>query len=178
MPIYADTERAAAASRLACKFPIIWKKPHGTQKMFGSYPYPPTVIHTPMTERICVWRKMGKADLSQKSNQSKFTKQQWVDWAQDLWQIKPETNVSHPAPYPSELIERILSLWSFVGDCVFDPFMGSGTTAVAAKKLGRYYFGCEINPDYVDIARARVARVDGIQLSLMGDAEIEVVVDE
>ena len=158
MPVYADTESCAAKTGLVCKFPIIWKKIHGTQKMFGSYPYPPTVIHTPMTERICVWRKKGKPDLSRKSPDSKFSKERWVDWAQDLWQVNAETNVNHPAPFPQEIVERILTLWSFVGDLVFDPFMGSGTTAIAADRLGRRFYGCDISAEYVDLALKRLER--------------------
>ena len=157
MPIYADTERCASEAGLVCEFPIVWKKPHGTQKMFGSYPYPPTIIPTQMTERICMWRKPGKPDLSRKSDESRFTKEQWVTWAQDMWEINPETSIDHPAPFPEELVNRVVTLWSFVSDLVFDPFMGSGTTAVAAKKLGRHYFGCDINPEYVRLANERVA---------------------
>jgi site-specific DNA-methyltransferase (adenine-specific) len=157
MPIYADTERLATRNGLIPEFPIIWKKPHGTQKMFGSYPYPPTVIHTPMTERICVWRKPGKPDLGNKSDESKFTKEQWVEWGQDLWEIAPETNVrDHPAPYPVELVSRIVTLWSFVGDTVLDPFMGSGTTGVACIQLKRDFVGVELDADYFQLAKKRI----------------------
>jgi DNA modification methylase len=57
-------------------------------------------------------------------------------------------------------------LHSWHGDVVFDPFMGSGTTAVAAKKLGRHYFGCDISEEYVKLARERVAKIDGVQMPL------------
>ena len=60
----------------------------------------------------------------------------------------------------------IIGQWSNPGDVIFDPFMGSGTTAVAAKKLGRHFFGCDINPEYVELARERVAKIDGVQLEL------------
>lgn len=158
MPVYADTERLAAEVGFVCKFPIVWKKPHGTQKMFGSYPYPPTIIHTPMTERICVWRKIGR--YSRPSRETKeascFTKEDWVAYAQDLWEINPETSSDHPAPFPESLVRRVLLLWSFVGDLVFDPFMGSGTTAVAAKKLNRSFFGCDLEEEYVSMANKRL----------------------
>lgn len=156
MPIYADTEQVAANHGLVCKFPIIWKKPHGTQKMFGSYPYPPTIIHTPMTERICIWRKPGKADLSHKSEESRFGKEQWVEWAQDLWEIAPETRVNHPAPFPLEIPMRALTLWSFVGDTILDPFMGSGTTGVACIQTGRKFIGIEMDPGYFELAKRRI----------------------
>jgi len=156
LPIYADTEGIAARVGLVPEFPIIWKKPHGTRKMFGSYPYPPTTIHTPMTERICVWRKPGKPALPADKTPSAYTKEQWVGWAQDLWEIAPETSGIHPAAFPEEIPRRIITLWSFVNDTVLDPFMGSGTTCVVAKRLNRSYVGIEENSSFFAIAQDRV----------------------
>lgn len=168
LPVYADTERMASSSGFVCKFPIIWKKPHGTQKMFGSYPYPPTIIHTPMTERICVWRKSGRYPRPDKQVKqlSKFTKQQWVNWGQDLWEIRPETSVSHPAPFPLEIPKRILTLWSFVGDTVLDPFVGSGSTLVAARDEGRNAIGIDISEKYCEIARRRIDALQPEQVEM------------
>ncbi|MBC8446835.1 MAG: site-specific DNA-methyltransferase [Chloroflexi bacterium] len=73
----------------------------------------------------------------------------------------------HPCGRPLDVVNYLVDQWSREGDLVFDPFMGSGTTAVAAKKLGRHYFGCDINPDYVRMANERVAQVDGTQLELI-----------
>lgn len=162
LPIYGDTEAIASSVGFVCEFPIIWKKPHGSQKMFGSFPYPPTTIHTPMTERICVWRKPGsyrKRDKSTKES-SRYGKEDWVSCAQDLWEINPETNVDHPAPFPIEIPRRILKLWSFMGDVVLDPFIGSGTTALAARNLARSYIGFESKGEYVEIANLRLAQLE------------------
>ena len=74
--------------------------------------------------------------------------------------------IDHPCPRPVEQVMYVIDSATDIGDTIFDPFMGSGTTAVAAKKLGRHYFGCDINSAYVDMARARVAKVDGVQLEL------------
>ena len=76
-------------------------------------------------------------------------------------------DMGHPCPKPEPLIEWIVDGMTDRGDTIFDPFMGSGTTAVAAKKLGRHYFGCDINPEYVEMARQRVAKVVGVQLELL-----------
>jgi len=73
----------------------------------------------------------------------------------------------HKAQKPKKLIAKYILASSNPGDLIFDPFMGSGTTAVAAKKLSRHYFGCDINPEYVEMARQRVAKVDGVQLELL-----------
>jgi len=161
LPIYADTEKIASDIGFFCKFPIIWKKPHGTQKMFGSYPYPPTIIHTPMTERICVWRKGGKYPKRNKETKekSKFTKEEWVDFGQDLWEIRPETSSDHPAPFPEELVSRIITLWSFVGDMVLDPFLGSGTTGAVAVKNNRKFIGIDYLKEYVKMSYDRINEI-------------------
>ena len=77
----------------------------------------------------------------------------------DLWEIAPEsaTRVGHPAPFPVELPQRLIELYTYEGDVVLDPFMGSGSTAVAAVRTGRHYVGFDTDPDYVDIAERRVA---------------------
>jgi len=75
--------------------------------------------------------------------------------------------VPHPTQKPLRLLMELLNRYTQEDDLVFDPFMGSGTTAVAAKKLGRHFFGCDINPEYVEMARKRVAKVDGVQLELI-----------
>ena len=81
--------------------------------------------------------------------------------------IAQDVVTGHPSQKPVRLIMRLVEKYSQLGDTIFDPFIGSGTTAVAAKKLGRHYFGCDINPEYVEMARQRVAKVDGVQLELI-----------
>ena len=76
------------------------------------------------------------------------------------------TKIGHPAIFPMCLASDHIESWSASGDVIFDPFMGSGTTAVAAKKLGRHYFGCDISEEYVKMARERVAKIDGVQMPL------------
>jgi len=73
----------------------------------------------------------------------------------------------HPTQKPVALMEYLILTYTNPSDLIFDPFMGSGTTAVAAKKLGRRWFGCDISAEYVALARERVARVDGVQLKLL-----------
>lgn len=73
----------------------------------------------------------------------------------------------HPSTKPLAPMESIIRVHSNPGDLVFDPFLGSGTTAVAAKKLGRRFFGCDISQEYVDMANKRLAKIDGIQLPLL-----------
>jgi len=76
-----------------------------------------------------------------------------------VWPGPPAARNEHETPKPEWLLERIIKTTTNEGDLIFDPFIGSGTTAVAAKKLGRDFFGCDINPGYVEIARRRLAQV-------------------
>lgn len=83
-----------------------------------------------------------------------------------IWEIAPESakRVGHPAPFPVELASRVIRLYSYVGDVVLDPFLGSGTTCVAARKLGRHFVGYDISEEYCAIARNRISETK-IELS-------------
>lgn len=78
------------------------------------------------------------------------------DMQKSVWRINPEKNNSHPAPFPIELPTNIIKCCSKEGDVVYDPFMGSGTVAKAARDLGRHYIGSELNPDYIIMANERL----------------------
>lgn len=82
-----------------------------------------------------------------------------MEWTKSVWVISPESakKVSHPAPFPVELPYRLIQLYTYAGDIVLDPFMGSGSTAIAALRAGRKYIGYEIVPEYVELAERRIA---------------------
>jgi site-specific DNA-methyltransferase (adenine-specific) len=75
-----------------------------------------------------------------------------------VWRFpaEPATKIGHPAPFPVELPYRLIQLYTFEGEVVLDPFIGSGTTAIAALKTGRVFVGYDINPDYVALAKRRI----------------------
>ena len=77
----------------------------------------------------------------------------------DVWEIRPEhaRRVGHPAPFPVELPERLIQLYTYRGDVVLDPFLGSGSTAVAAVRTDRRYVGYDTDPAYADLAESRIA---------------------
>lgn len=77
----------------------------------------------------------------------------------NIWPIAFEMRSAHPAPYPEKLVENIVLTCSKAGDLVYDPYMGSATTAVVAKKLGRHYVGSEISKVYIDMGKRRLAGV-------------------
>ena len=87
------------------------------------------------------------------------TADEFMDATLDVWELAPEsaTRVGHPAPFPVELPQRLIDLYTYEGDVVLDPFMGSGTTAVAAVRAGRHYLGYDTDEAYVKAARERAA---------------------
>lgn len=94
---------------------------------------------------------------------SDINKENFVTNTLSVWKVKPESarRIGHPAPFPLELAKRVISLYSYVGDAVLDPFAGSGTTLVAAKEMGRTYVGYEVEPKYCEIARERLENIQG-----------------
>ncbi|MEE9297667.1 MAG: site-specific DNA-methyltransferase [Acidimicrobiia bacterium] len=96
-----------------------------------------------------------------------ITKGEFLEATTSVWTIKPASarRVGHPAPFPVELPRRLIELYTFEGDLVLDPFIGSGTTAVAAIESGRHFVGYDNDPAYLEIARARVAAARGITVT-------------
>ena len=89
---------------------------------------------------------------------STIEKDEFMESTLSIWNINPEKakKIGHPAPFPVELPKRFINLYSFKEDLVLDPFIGSGTTAVASKLMERNYVGYEINKDYIEIANKRL----------------------
>jgi site-specific DNA-methyltransferase (adenine-specific) len=114
------------------------------------------------------WRKTSG------SGKSDITKSEFMNWTNGLWTFSGESKkkVGHPAPFPLELPRRCIKLFSFVGDTVLDPFVGSGTTLIAAAMLNRIGIGVEIDPQYCELAKRRILSAPELmQQSLpLGDA--------
>ena len=94
-----------------------------------------------------------------------ISKDEFLEATTSVWTIAPASarRIGHPAPFPVELPRRLIGLYTFRGDLVLDPFMGAGSTAVAAVETGRHFVGYDIHEGYLDIARTRVASVRGIR---------------
>jgi DNA modification methylase len=96
------------------------------------------------------------------------------EWFQQIWSgITGASTKSHPAPFPPALADRLVRMFSFVGDTVLDPFMGTGTTNLAAGKWGRHSIGVEVNAEYLAMAHSRMRRESGerawsIEVARMG----------
>lgn len=95
-------------------------------------------------------------------------------WFQSIWSgVTGASTRNHPAPYPEELAERLVRMFSFVGDTVLDPFMGTGTTTVSAAKWGRNSIGVELDPHYFELAEKRIRKATG---SLFSHAEVNTTI--
>jgi DNA modification methylase len=137
---------------------IIWDKGSTDQLMMGSYPYPPNFYLLNTIEYINILVKDGQPEkISQAiKDKSKLSKEEWREYISTIWKFAPERNRDHPAPFPVELPLRLIKMFSFVDDIIVDPFMGSGTTAIAAVLSQRKYLGYEINPAYVNMINNRL----------------------
>jgi site-specific DNA-methyltransferase (adenine-specific) len=148
---------------------VVWVKAKGAAGScaFGSYMKASNPVLRDLTERVVIASK-GRFDraIPVKAraerglpNVSDISKEEFLASTLDVWEIRPERarRVHHPAPFPVELPERFIRLYTYVGDVVLDPFLGSGSTAVAATRTGRRYVGYDTDPEYVAIAEARIA---------------------
>jgi DNA modification methylase len=157
---------------------IIWQKGHaaGGSCAWGTYQRPANPVLRDITERVVIASKgrfdraVGAADRRAAGlpAEATVTKDEFVDATLDLWDIPAESasRVGHPAPFPVELPRRLIELYTYRGDLVYDPFMGSGTTAIAALRTERHFVGFDTDEGYVVRARERVAeeraRLDGL----------------
>jgi DNA modification methylase len=94
--------------------------------------------------------------------ESSIERDEFLEWTKSVWSFPAVSarKIGHPAPFPEELPRRLIQLYTFEGDIVLDPFCGSGTTCVAAKRLGRHYVGYEIHEEYLQIARDRIESME------------------
>ena len=142
---------------------IIWQKQTtmnttGGGAVMGSFPYPRNGILKIDYEFILIFKKQGnspKPTLEQKQL-SEMSKEEWNTYFASHWTFGGARQDGHIAMFPEELPARLIKMFSFVGETVLDPFMGSGTTALAARNLQRYSVGYEINPDFIPFYKSKL----------------------
>lgn len=138
---------------------IIWAKGAGAgvSMAWGSWQSASNPVLRDTHEYIMVFSK-GAYDRKKGERENTITKEQFMEWTKSVWTMNPESakKVKHPAPFPVELPYRLTQLYTFKGDIVLDPFMGSGSTAIAALKSERKYVGYDVDPEYIRIAEERI----------------------
>jgi site-specific DNA-methyltransferase (adenine-specific) len=168
MPLHADIQVRTRRLGLDTLTPIFWQKiangameAEGNGAGFYGKPYQPGAVIKNDVEYILFLRKGGtyRSPSPLQRVLSMLNRDEMKNWMRSAWtDIKGEsTRKGHPAPYPVELADRLIKMFSFAGDVVLDPFCGTGTTIVAAINAGRHSIGVEIEPAYLAIARDRTS---------------------
>ena len=138
---------------------IIWQKSKGANANFawGSWLSASNPVIRDIHEYCLVFSKEGMSKGSK--GKSTIDKDEFMESTLSIWNINPARakKIGHPAPFPVELAERFINLYSYEKDLILDPFIGSGTTALAASKLKRSYIGYEVNAEYCKLAEKRLA---------------------
>ena len=167
---------------------IIWQKAttmntSGGASIMGSFPHPRNGIVKLDFEYILLFKKPGtapKPTLAQKEN-SVMTNEEWNTYFNGHWYFSGAKQDKHLAMFPEELPNRLIKMFSFPNETVLDPFMGSGTTSLVAKKLDRNSVGYEINPDFVPIIKERISINDAfsqVEVKIIKQPEITDSFDE
>jgi site-specific DNA-methyltransferase (adenine-specific) len=139
---------------------IIWDKGSSAaaSTAWGSWRSPSNPTLRDVHEYIMIFSKDIFSRRKPKGRNSTITREEFLEWTKSVWSFPAEsaTRVGHPAPFPVELPLRLIKLYTFEGEVVLDPFIGSGTTAIAALQTNRYYVGYDIEADYVKLAERRI----------------------
>ena len=140
---------------------IIWNKGAGAgvSMAWGSWQSASNPVLRDVHEYILVFSKGSFSRKKLDGKENTISKEQFMEWTKSVWTMNPESakKVGHPAPFPIELPYRLIQLYTFKGDVILDPFMGSGTTAIAALKAERKYIGYDNDPEYVKLSEERIA---------------------
>lgn len=163
VPLHASIQESCRQLGFDNLAPIIWHKiananfEVGGAGGFLGKPYEPNAVIKNDIEFILMQRKPGgyRSPSPAARVLSLISAAEHREWFRQIWTIPGASTRQHPAPYPRELATRLIRMFSFVGDTVLDPFLGTGTTSVAAAWAGRNSVGVEVDPEYVELARSR-----------------------
>ena len=178
VPLHASIQESCRRLGFDNLAPIIWHKIANASFEMGpggflGKPYEPNAIIKNDIEFILMQRKPGgyRSPSPAARALSMISAVEHREWFRQIWTIPGASTRAHPAPYPLELASRLIRMFSFVGDTVLDPFLGTGTTSVAAARAGRSSVGVEVDPAYLEQARRRFVDETG---GLFGRARVEV----
>ena len=169
MPLHASIQQQCKSIGFDNLAPIIWHKTanarHESSNGAGSFlgkPYEPNSIIKNDIEYIVMQRKPGGYRSVPLDNRilSVIPKKLHSEWFRQIWDGPPGASTrQHRAPFPAKLSDRLIRMFSFVGDTVIDPFAGTGTTLVSAAKWGRHSIGIDVEPAYAAMACRRLERI-------------------
>ncbi|HMO66939.1 MAG TPA: site-specific DNA-methyltransferase, partial [Verrucomicrobiota bacterium] len=187
MPLHADIQVRSRRLGLDCLTPVLWQKiANGVTEVPGNgagfygKPYQPGAIIKNDVEYILFLRKGGeyRSPSALQRALSMLSREEMQAWLRSSWTDIPgeSTRNGHPAPFPVELAERLVRMFSFAGDTVLDPFGGTGSTALAALRTGRHSVSVEIEPKYFALAEARLHEAAWMPLAA-GAVDAEVITE-
>ena len=162
VPLGSDTLQAAMNAGFRLLERYIWDKGYTRNfggPLLGSYPYPLSIFNNNYFEYIWVLQKPGKRRVKQPLREaSRMTLEEWRIWSQQWWRVESVTERFdyHRAIYPVEIPYRLIRMYSYEGDVVLDPYMGTGATMIAADKCKRSSIGFEIDPNCEEMVKRRL----------------------
>lgn len=167
IPIHSEIIRFCETIGFDYMGQIVWQKTTtmnttGGAVIMGSYPYPRNGIVKLDFEYILLFKKQGDAPkpTAEQKERAAMTAEEWNTYFNGHWYFNGVKQDKHLAMFPEELPKRLIKMFSFPGETVLDPFMGSGTTASVARRLERNSIGYEINPDFIPIIKERIGGDD------------------
>ncbi|HXX17948.1 MAG TPA: site-specific DNA-methyltransferase [Candidatus Acidoferrum sp.] len=180
VPLHASIQEQCRKIGFDNLAPIIWYKISNAAyevengSSFLGKPYEPNAVIKNDVEFILMQRKPGgyRSPSVHTRVLSVISAENYQKWFQQVWNgVTGASTKEHPAPFPTELAERLVRMFSFVGDTVLDPFMGTGTTTVAAARWGRNSIGVEVDEHYFNLAQRRISTATG---NLFGTASVQI----
>lgn len=157
-----DTHFLFIDNGFECRDDITWKKPDGAAKLRCGgwvqnkgrpFTWHPNIVD----EKVMVYVKYGQRSQGDFDDIKKYYPEIPKDLLTNIWNINPETSTTwHDAPFPEELVKRCILLFSYKGETVLDPFLGSGTTMKVARDLGRNSIGMELSEEYIKLAKEKL----------------------
>jgi DNA modification methylase len=171
IPIHAEVIEQCEAIGFDYMGAIIWQKKTtmnttGGANVMGSFPYPHNGMVEIDYEFILIFKKPGKGEKIPKEikEASKLTKEEWKEYFSGHWYFGGAKQIGHEAMFPNELPRRLIKMFSFIGETVLDPFLGSGTTLKIALELNRNGIGYEINKNFLEIIKEKIGQQNDIQI--------------
>ena len=165
IPLNAKISNQMTENGFLMRGEIIWDKSAsaGTSCAWGSWKSASNPVLRDTHEYILVFSK-GKYNREAKDKTSTISREEFLEFTKSIWSFPAESakRVNHPAPFPVELPRRLIQLYTFANDIVLDPFMGSGTTAVASVQSRRAYVGYDTSLEYVQTAQSRLAALSKV----------------
>lgn len=139
---------------------IIWQKGAGAgvSMAWGSWKSAANPVLRDTHEYVQIYSKGSYSRKKTDGKEDTITKEEFMEWTKSVWSMKTESakKIGHPAPFPIDLPNRLIQLYTFTQDIILDPFIGSGSTAIAALKSNRKYIGYDVDPEYIKIAKKRI----------------------